>query len=230
MDALIGSFVLPIEYDLTATFLFALTGALVAVEYKYDYLGLYAMALITGTGGALLRDGLFLQSGAPIVLTNPYYLFVVVIAGTIVLLFGWLIERLQDYYRIFFLVIDALGLGIYAVVGVQKTIAFGLTWPAAILIGVINAGGGGLLRDVISGRPPLIFQPGELYIGPVIIGSLLFVILALKMGMEAEDAAYCAIITTFLLRMLAIRLNWRSIPAGKTPFFLEIGKRKKKSE
>jgi uncharacterized membrane protein YeiH len=106
--------------------------------------------------------------------------------------------------------VDALGLGIYAVVGVQKSLDAGLAIPAAILVGTINAVGGGLLRDVLTREVPLLFKPGQFYALTALVGCICFVVFAIPARMEVQRAAFLAIGSTFLLRLLAIRFDWRS--------------------
>jgi uncharacterized membrane protein YeiH len=108
--------------------------------------------------------------------------------------------------------LDALGLGAYAVVGIQKALGANLSVAAAILVGVVNAVGGGLVRDVLVREEPLFFKPGQFYVLAVILGCLVFVTLALELHLEVMPAALIAIGTTFLCRILAIHLNWKTSP------------------
>jgi len=190
-----GQFTLPIQIDLAATLLFSLTGALAALKRDYDVIGLFALAFVTGVGGGLIRDGLFIQNGPPAVTMDHRYLLVVLLAGCVALLFRKMVIGLNriiawidmlgvraSFYRDrltrFNKVIawfDALGLGAYAVVGVQKSLYAGLSVPAAVLVGVINAAGGGLLRDVLVRDEPLLFKPGQFYVLAAVAGCLLFV-------------------------------------------------------
>ncbi|MDO8605566.1 MAG: TRIC cation channel family protein [Phaeospirillum sp.] len=201
---LIGQFELPIAFDLAATFLLAVTGALVAMRKGYDFVGVFFLALITGTGGGLLRDGLFLQQ-VPAVLGSPYVI-VVVVAMAIGMVFG---ERLNRPVMVFMLV-DAAGLGIYAMVGAQKALNLGLGWGAALLIGVINAVGGGLVRDVITRDHPMVFRPGEFYAAAAFMGCVVFIALAMGLRLPAETAALAGIATTLLVRFGSVRFGWRT--------------------
>jgi uncharacterized membrane protein YeiH len=111
-----------------------------------------------------------------------------------------------------FSLVDALGLGIYAVVGAQKSLERGLPIAAAILVGAVNAAGGGLLRDVLTREVPLLFKPGQFYALTAVAGSVVFVALVLSERVEIQRAAILAIGVTFVLRVLAIRFDWRSRP------------------
>jgi uncharacterized membrane protein YeiH len=234
---LTGQFTLPIQIDLAATFLFGLTGGLAALKRGYDVIGLFALAFVTGVGGGLLRDGLFIQQGPPAVTADSRYILMILLAGCVAFLFrdrvvgsnrmiAWLdtLGVSAHFFRTrvirFNKVIawlDALGLGAYAVVGVQKSLYAGLSVAAAILVGVINAAGGGLLRDVLVRDEPLLFKPGQFYVLAAFAGCLLFALLALQFKMEATPAALIAIGATFVLRVLAIQFNWTSRPLWQAP-------------
>jgi uncharacterized membrane protein YeiH len=106
--------------------------------------------------------------------------------------------------------VDALGLGIYAVVGTQKSLSWGLPIGSAILVGAVNAAGGGLLRDVLTREVPLLFKPGQFYALTAVVGSTVFVSLVLSGLLDVQHAALLAIGSTFALRVLAIRFDWQS--------------------
>ncbi len=111
-------------------------------------------------------------------------------------------------------VIDALGLGAYAAFGTQKALVAGLAVPAAILVGVINAAGGGLLRDILTRQEPLVFKPGQFYVLTALAGAVVFVFFTVELEMDATLAALAAIVSTFLFRVLTIAFNWRTTPVG----------------
>ena len=202
------SFQIPILFDLSATFVFGITGALVALRRGYDVIGLFALAFVTGVGGGLLRDGLFIQRGPPVVTTESGYIGVILLAGLVGVFFhGW-VRRLTKWIA----VLDALGLGAYAVVGVQKSLAAGLSIAAAVLVGVINAVGGGLLRDLLVRDEPLLLKPGQFYTLAALAGCLLFVLLAVYFKIPAPRAGLVTVAATFVFRVLAIQFNWRTPP------------------
>ena len=201
-----ASFQLPIWFDLGATFAFALTGALAALKRGYDVVGLISLALVSGIGGGLIRDGIFLQQGLTPLLTNPNYLYVIGAAALGGVLLG---ERVHQFNRVIAMV-DALGLGAYACFGVQKSLQAGLGPTAAVLVGVVNAVGGGLLRDVLTREEPLVFRPGQFYVLVALAGAVTFVFLTAQLGVSATIAAFAAIGLTFVFRMLTIVFNWRT--------------------
>lgn len=202
-----SQFHLPVWFDLCATFAFALTGALAAIKRGYDIVGVFFLALASGIGGGLIRDGIFIQNqGTTPLLTDPRYIEVIAVATIAGALFGRHVTR---FHRVV-AVIDAIGLGTYAAFGTQKSLHAGLAVPAAVLVGVINAAGGGLLRDIITGEEPLVFKPGQFYVLTAVGGAVTFVFLSVYLEMAATPAALLAIAVTFIFRALSITLNWRT--------------------
>ncbi|HYG69393.1 MAG TPA: TRIC cation channel family protein [Anaeromyxobacteraceae bacterium] len=197
----------PLALDLAATLLFAGTGALAGVRKGYDLVGIAVLALVTGLGGALLRDGLFLESGRPsIVVSDGRFLAAVLVGAWAGTFLGRHLERLPLVIGI----VDAAALGLYAVVGAQKALVAGLGMLAAILIGVVNAVGGSVLRDVLSREEPLLFKPGEFYALAALVGCVCFVLLRGPAGVDPRTAAFIAIAATWTTRFLSIGLGWRT--------------------
>ena len=109
-------FHLPIIFDLGATFIFGITGALAALQRGYDFIGLFALAFASGVGGGLLRDGLFIQQGPPAVTVDSRYIVAITLASLVGLLFRHGVTRLTKVIAL----VDALGLGAYAVSGYRE--------------------------------------------------------------------------------------------------------------
>lgn len=218
-------FQLPIIIDLTAVFLMALTGVIEAIRREFDLIGLLVLALATGVGGALIRDGIFLHPGIPAVLTDQRYLVAVALAGGAGLIFG---SRAVVSIKLIAWV-DAAALGAYAVVGVQKSLDLGLGYAPAVLVGVVNACGGGVLRDLFTGERPMVFKPGQFYAFAALIGCLIYVPLRLHTHTPPLAAAIIAIVVTFGLRVLAITFNWNTAPVGERGLLpLRLPSRKKR--
>jgi uncharacterized membrane protein YeiH len=199
-------FQLPTFFDLGATFAFALTGALAGIKRGYDIVGVFFLALVSGLGGGLIRDGIFIQTGLTPILTDPRYIETVTVATVAGAVFG---NRVNRFHRLI-AILDALGLGAYAAFGTQKALHVGLAVPAAILVGVINSSGGGLLRDIITRREPLVFKPGQFYVLTAVGGSVTFVFLLITLDLPATIAGLGAVVITTLFRMLAIAFNWQT--------------------
>ncbi len=206
------AFTLPIWFDLGATFAFALTGAIAAIRRGYDIVGVFFLALATGLGGGLIRDGVFLHGTGPTpLLSDSRYVSLVAGAALVGVLFRRHVLRALRSFAI----IDALGLGAYAAFGTQKALQSGLAAPAAVLVGVINAAGGSLLRDVITREEPLVFRPGQFYVLTALAGAVAFVLLTGKFSVASTPAAIAAIAVTFIFRALTIMFNWRTSPAAQ---------------
>ncbi len=207
-------FALPIYIDLSATFLYGVTGALVAINRKYDIVGVFVLALVTGVGGGLIRDGIFIQNGPPAVMTDSRYLTVILVSCFVAAIFTTRMTHLRGA----FLWADALGVGAYAVVGVARSFGAGLGIVAAILVGVVNAVGGGLLRDVMVGEEPLLFKPGQLYVLAALLAAVVFTFIVVRHEMSTEKAALLAIACAFVFRALAMVFNWKTISVSEGLF------------
>src|SRR6187551_1181485 len=204
-------FTLPLYIDLSATCLYAMTGALLAIRRHYDVIGLFVLALVSGVGGGLIRDGIFIQHGPPLAMSDGRYLAVVIIGCIAAALFRNHIARLQNA----FLFADALGLGCYAVVGVEHALNAQLPILTAIMIGIVTACGGGLLRDVLVRDEPLVFKPGQFYVLAALIGASLFALLLLFFKVPAVPAALFAIACCFIFRVLAIVFDWKTASVSR---------------
>jgi len=207
-----GSFDLPVIFDLGATFACGLSGTLAGIRRNYDIVGVIALALVSGLGGGLIRDGLFLAQGPTPLLTNPQYIQVIGAAALCGIVFG---SRIHHFSRLI-AVVDALALGAYAAFGVQKSLLAGLAPAAAVLIGLVNAVGGGVLRDLLVREEPLVFKPGQFYLLTALAGAVTFVFCSITLELSANLAAIVAVALTFVFRSLTIAFNWRtaSIASG----------------
>jgi uncharacterized membrane protein YeiH len=203
------SFLLPIQFDLAAVFLLAVTGVWAATQRGYDVVGAFVLAFVTGVGGGLLRDGIFLQE-IPLVMRDARYIWMVLAAVVV----GALAQRLADRFQSLIAYVDAAAIGVYAVYGANKSLVSGVSPEAAVLVGLCNAVGGGLIRDVLVREEPLLLKPGQLYVLATLVGCATFVVLSHHYGVEVEVAAFACIAITMVLRVLAIRLNWRTTAFG----------------
>ncbi|MFO7632000.1 MAG: TRIC cation channel family protein [Caldilinea sp.] len=203
-------FQVPFLLDYLAVFLWAVSGTIIGMHKRYDFAGVLVVAILASTGGSLLRDGIFLQQTPP-VLSNPWYIPVIVAATAFVGLFRRritemiLVDRVVD-------VIDGIGVPAFAVVGLQLSLQAGIPMPGVVLVGVINGVGGGILRDLLVGDTPSALKPGTIFVSGVILICVLFLILTYAFGVSKELAAWGMIGLFFTIRMLSIRYNWRTRP------------------
>jgi len=208
-------FRIPLIFDYFATFLWAVSGAIVGLHKRYDFAGVLVVALVAATGGSLLRDGLLLQRTPP-VLSDGYYIPLIIAAVAVVSLFRRQITRMRFIDRLIN-IIDAVGVPAFAVIGMQLALSAGTPPPGVVLVGVVNGFGGGLLRDILVGNEPYALIPGTLNVSAAIFVCILFVVLVQGMSINRDSAGWLVIGSFFVIRMLSIRYNWRTKPILPDP-------------
>ena len=215
-DALSGSFELPVYFDYPATFIWALSGAVLAARLRMDPTGVALIALVTAAGGGLLRDGLFLQVGPPALIRTPVYIILIGLAVVIVILAGARVLHIRHFDQIVVL-IDLIGLGTYAIVGLELSLSVGLSVLAAIFVGTVNAVGGGLLRDIILRRTPELLQPGSPITIVAITGCVAYAVMTRLFALPGGLAGLAAILLVLFIRTVALRLGLRTAPIRGFP-------------
>jgi uncharacterized membrane protein YeiH len=199
---------LPLAFDLVATFVSGVAGALVAARRGYDFIGVFALAFVTGLGGAIIRDGIFLNGGPPAAVRDSRYVCAVLAAT----LLGVAIDHLDAPLSRAMVLFDAIGLAVYAVVGADRALAANIGHMGAILVGVTNAVGGGVLRDVLTREEPLLFKPGQLYAMAAAIAATAYVAWREGAGFDGQTAAAVAAGIGLAARLLAVRYDWKTRP------------------
>ncbi|HJN20444.1 MAG TPA: trimeric intracellular cation channel family protein [Candidatus Nitrosopelagicus sp.] len=197
--------------DLFGTMAFAVTGAFKAIEHKADIVGIIILATITGVAGGTIRD-IILGKTLPNSLIDPVYVIITIISA-IVLFF--LYSKLRQHWNIF-LKFDALGLGIFTVIG--ATFAYnlvGMNFLVIVLSGMLTAIGGGILRDIFVNQTPIVFVK-ELYASASFIGAVLFY-LTLLITNEIYAATIIGMVITTVLRLVAMKYNW-NLPRVKSRY------------
>lgn len=207
-----GEFNLPVWYDLLATFAFAVTGAAVGLRKHFDIVGVVALAIAVGVGGGTIRDGVFLQK-TPAIVENGMYMAAILLAVVVAIGLKHLMHKKSLYLTIQFL--DALGLAAYTIVGSERAAAAGFVLAGCVLIGVISAVGGGVLRDVLSGSKPTVFQPSQLYVLISVFGSLLFLVLVMYVNLSTNVSAIIAMVCMIAVRFIVILLDVKTRPVHK---------------
>ena len=211
--SIVQTVALPIAIDLGATAVFSITGAMVAVRRHYDAIGVFVLALACGLGGGLLRDGLFIQAGPPAAMRDPSYMIAVLAGCVVAILFFKHVERLSKAFLIF----DALGTAAYGVVGTSKAFEAGLAVPACIFVGVVNAVGGGLIRDILVREEPLLLKPGQFYVIASLLGVTEFALFTTFFRAPVVPCALLAIAITFIFRLFAIIFDWKTKSVVRLP-------------
>lgn len=190
--------------ELLGTFSFAASGAFAAMEKRLDPFGVIIISFITAIGGGTIRD--ILIGELPVAwLTDASSIWVISLAAVCTLLFGSYLKKMDRMLFVF----DALGLGLFTMIGIQKGIAHNFSPGICVMLGTITGCFGGVLRDVVLNNVPLIFQK-EIYALASIIGgiSALLMLSHLNLG----NLSYTiATLITFFIRLLAVQYNW-SLP------------------
>jgi uncharacterized membrane protein YeiH len=193
--------------DILGVFVFAISGALVAIQKRMDILGMLVLAVVTAVGGGTLRSILIGDTPVPF-LQNPSYLIACIGATLIVFYFHRLLKKLDRPIIIF----DAVGLGLFMGLGMTIALERGLPIWASLLLGIITASFGGVIRDILSAEIPLIFRK-EFYASACLIGGLFYLALS-HYQVNHEVLIVASTLTVFIVRMLGIHYNW-SLPHAK---------------
>jgi uncharacterized membrane protein YeiH len=195
--------------DLLGIFVFAITGALVGVRKELDVFAVLVLAATTGLGGGFIRDVL-IGAVPPAALADWRYLLVPVAAGLMTFFFHPSLGRKEPVIN----VLDAAGLALFCVTGALKALELGLGPLPAALMGMVTGIGGGMVRDVLTGRVPLVFR-GELYATPALVGALIAV-LGREAGLDTGLVAWPAALVCFGWRVIALRRGWNAPVAPRS--------------
>jgi uncharacterized membrane protein YeiH len=168
----------------------------------YDIVGVALIAMVSALGGGLIRDSVFLDR-QPVLIRQPTYLLLVAIAVVVVLVFGQFVRESHLYARIID-VVDALGVGAYALVGLTLAISAGLPIIGAILVGIVTAVGGLLLRDIFMHRELTLLQPGVPLAPLALLARLLYLVVFELILPDPQIAGVVAIGAVFGLRLQKI--------------------------
>ena len=210
-----ASFRVPILFEYVATLAWAMSGAVVGIRKQFDLTGVFVVALLSATGGGLMRDAIFLQR-TPSLLANPIYLPLIAATTLVMALFTGPLTRLFKYETVTKLIdlIDALGTPAFAVIGMQLAEDRGIPLVGVLFIGVVNGCAGGLLRDVCVRDVPSLLRPGQFVSLTLTIVCGLFIVLTRRLAVNPTEAAWITVSTYFLLRVVAVRFNWQTRPVG----------------
>jgi uncharacterized membrane protein YeiH len=204
-------FQLPRALDYIATWTWATTGAVVGLRKRFDITGVFVVALLSSMGGGLMRDTLFLQR-QPLMLTDPVYLPLVLVATVTMSLFARTLTRLlsPETLRKGIDLVDAVGIPGYAVVGMQLAQQQGLPVAGTLFVGVVNGVAGGFLRDMVVGEVPALLRPGQFTTLSLLAVCGSFLILERLGGIPSATAAWTVVAMFFGLRVVAVRFNWQT--------------------
>jgi uncharacterized membrane protein YeiH len=191
--------------DLVGIFVFAISGALLAVRKNFDVFGIAVLAEVTALGGGLFRD-LIIGAVPPAAFTDLGYFSTPLLAALLVFFLHPEVERTQVAVNVF----DAAGLGLFCVAGTTKAYEYGLGLTQSAALGLATAVGGGVLRDVLANEvPSLLRWDRDLYAVPAMVGAAM-VVVCIRYDMLTTFTSGLAVVTAFVLRLLAMRYHWRA--------------------
>jgi len=188
--------------DFAGTFAFAISGALVAVRHRLDLFVVLVLAFAAAAAGGILRD-IALGATPPVALVDWRYAAVSIAAGLLTFFRHAQVERMRNPVQLF----DAVGLGLFAVLGTSKALQAGLGPLGAIMLGILTGVGGGVVRDVLVAQIPGVLKR-ELYAVAALLGAVV-VVAGDRADLPPAPVAIVGAVLCFILRWLAIRRGWR---------------------
>ena len=197
-----------VVFDLTGTFVFALSGATAAVKHRLDLFGILVLCFVTGNAGGITRDVL-IGAIPPAAISEWRYVAVSILAGLIVFFAYRFIDRLSSPVQLF----DAAGLGLFCVAGADKALAFHAGPVAATLLGMVTGIGGGMIRDILVMEVPSVLRT-ELYAVAALLGAA-FTVVGQRLGMSSHLAAPIGATLCITLRLLALHYGWH-LPVARS--------------
>ena len=185
--------------ELLGTFAFAISGIRHAAAKHFDWFGGYVCGVAVAIGGGTFRD--VMLGTTPFWMTTPLYLICTGVALLTVVFFGKWMEPLKNAWFVF----DTLGLALFTIAGLQKSLAFGQPFWVAIIMGCITGSAGGVIRDVLLNNEPVIFQR-EIYAMASVLGGVVYWA-GIELGLPIELTAIGSFLLTCLIRFLAVRYH-----------------------
>ncbi len=185
--------------EILGTFAFAISGIRHAAAKHFDWFGGYVCGIAVAIGGGTIRD--VMLSTIPFWMTTPIYLICTAVALLTVVLFGKWMEPLKNAWFVF----DTLGLALFTIAGIQKSLIFGQPFWVAIIMGCITGSAGGVIRDVLLNNEPVIFHR-EIYAMACVLGGMAYWGMA-RMGLSVEVNVVVSFLLICLIRFLAVRYH-----------------------
>ncbi len=198
-----------VAFDLTGTFVFALSGGIAALRHRLDLFGVLVLSFAAATSGGIMRDVL-IGAVPPASLQDWRYLAVSILAGVVTLVWHERLARFQHAVLIF----DAAGLGLFAVAGAGKALAYNLAPIPSAMLGMLTGIGGGVIRDVLVSEVPVVLRRDVYAIAALAGASVL--VGGQTLQLPSNLVAVLGAILCFAIRIAAIYRKW-SFPLGRLP-------------
>lgn len=192
--------------DLVGTFVFAISGAARGVQRGMDIFGVLVLAFVTAVAGGVIRD-LMIGAVPPESVASWHNMALAVVAGLMVFWLPRLFHHLKHPVQFF----DAVGLGVFAVAGTQKALAYGINWPMAAILGMISGIGGGMIRDILTAQVPTVLRD-EIYALAALAGALV-VVVGYFANTQPVFFSLAGIGLCVFLRLMALYRGWK-LPAA----------------
>lgn len=202
-------------FEILGTIAFAISGTVVGINHKLDVFGILVMSVITAVGGGIFRD-LLLGNIPPSSLKSPFFIIISIMTSILSMIIAVVIKKRRSVFNIFkvarfynslLLVSDAIGLGIFTVLGIDAGISKGQgdNMFFIIFLGVLTGVGGGMIRDIIANQVPMIFKE-NIYAVSCIIGGILYV--AIRPELNHYIALTLAVVCIVIIRLIS---EWKNI-------------------
>jgi uncharacterized membrane protein YeiH len=198
---------LTLVLDLLGTFVFALSGAVSGVKHRLDIFGVLVLSFAAANVGGITRD-LLIGAVPPPGIADWRYVVTALAAGLFTFYGGAMVQRLWNSVLLF----DAMGLGLFAVTGATKALAFHLEPLTAVLLGVVTAVGGGVARDLLVSEVPAVLR-ADLYAVAALLGATI-VVIGHRMGFPSGFVSIAGAAVCIALRVAAMRFQWHLPVAG----------------
>ena len=188
--------------EILGTIAFAMSGAFAAMQKRFDVFGVLIIAFVTAVGGGTIRDILL---DRPVFWTKDIFICGVIFLSTVVAIF---IKSIEKNFKVTLFVFDSIGLGLFTIVGIQKGIQADLHPIICITLGTITGCFGGIIRDILLNRIPLIFRK-EIYATACIVGGAVFILLEKYSTFTLGFSQISTILVIVTIRTLALKYHWK---------------------
>ena len=193
-------------WDLIGTFVFGISGVLVGLERKMDVFGMFILAFVTGVGGGTVRDVLIRTTTLDPVpvfwMENLMYVLMIVASVVITLPFK---KKFVGHWSYWLMVFDTIGLGVFTIIGLEKTLRFELSPVIAILLGAMTGSFGGVIRDILANKLPAVFHK-EIYATACVAGGIVYFLIDGLMG--HNTVVFITILVVIAVRLLSVKYKW----------------------